>query len=74
MPGLVPGIHILLLRTEEKGVDGRDKPGHDDDYETIVESNQHRAASPTISGCRASATAGDIRITNAWTPKIATAR
>jgi len=26
MPGLVPGIHALWRR---KGVDGRDKPGHD---------------------------------------------
>jgi hypothetical protein len=26
MPGLVPGIHVLL---EAKDVDGRDKPGHD---------------------------------------------
>jgi hypothetical protein len=28
MPGLVPGIHALL--DQEEGVDGRDKPGHDD--------------------------------------------
>jgi hypothetical protein len=27
MPGLVPGIHVL--RSAQKGVDGRDKPGHD---------------------------------------------
>jgi dihydrolipoamide dehydrogenase len=27
MPGLVPGIHVLLL---EEDVDGRDEPGHDD--------------------------------------------
>jgi hypothetical protein len=26
MPGLEPGIHALAKR---KGVDGRDKPGHD---------------------------------------------
>jgi len=26
MPGLVPGIHVLA---NKKGVDGRDKPGHD---------------------------------------------
>jgi hypothetical protein len=32
------------------------------------------ADSPTISGCRASDTAGDIRITSAWAPKIAAAR
>ena len=26
MPGLVPGIHVLAAK---RGVDGRDKPGHD---------------------------------------------
>jgi hypothetical protein len=29
MPGLVPGIHVLLC-CETKDVDGRDKPGHDE--------------------------------------------
>ena len=29
MPGLVPGIHVL--GAARKIVDGRDKPGHDDD-------------------------------------------
>jgi hypothetical protein len=28
MPGLVPGIHVLLGCN--KDVDGRDKPGHDE--------------------------------------------
>jgi hypothetical protein len=28
MPGLVPGIHVLLC-WREKDVDGRAKPGHD---------------------------------------------
>jgi len=28
MPGLVPGIHVLTLKS--KDVDGRVKPGHDD--------------------------------------------
>ena len=28
MPGLVPGIHVLLS-TATKDVDGRDEPGHD---------------------------------------------
>ncbi|MEY9236593.1 hypothetical protein ABIF65_001329 [Bradyrhizobium japonicum] len=27
MPGLVPGIHVLVSMS--KNVDGRDKPGHD---------------------------------------------
>jgi GTP-binding protein len=30
MPGLVPGIHVFGAICE-KDVDGRDKPGHDDD-------------------------------------------
>jgi hypothetical protein len=30
MPGLVPGIHVLL--SVAKDVDGRVKPGHDEDW------------------------------------------
>ena len=30
MPGLVPGIHVFLS-FGGKDVDGRDKPGHDED-------------------------------------------
>ena len=30
MPGLVPGIHVLTP-SPSKRVDGRDKPGHDDE-------------------------------------------
>jgi hypothetical protein len=29
MPGLVPGIHAFL-QFSDQGVDGRDKPGHDE--------------------------------------------
>jgi hypothetical protein len=30
MPGLGPGIHAFLAKTiRNKGIDGRDKPGHD---------------------------------------------
>jgi hypothetical protein len=29
MPGLVPGIHVFVLRALKEGVDGRDKAGHD---------------------------------------------
>jgi hypothetical protein len=29
MPGLVPGIHVLE-DSNQKNVDGRDKPGHDE--------------------------------------------
>jgi hypothetical protein len=34
MPGLVPGIHVL--GPWGKDVDGRDKPGHDDDAVTAT--------------------------------------
>jgi hypothetical protein len=30
MPGLVPGIHVFFFR-RRKDVDGRDKPGHDEE-------------------------------------------
>ena len=30
LPGLVPGIHVFLRG--RKDVDGRDKPGHDENY------------------------------------------
>jgi hypothetical protein len=33
MPGLVPGIHALAA---ELGVDGRDKPGHDERENEVV--------------------------------------
>jgi hypothetical protein len=29
MPGFMPGIHVLRVIRQE-GVDGRDKPGHDE--------------------------------------------
>jgi hypothetical protein len=29
MPALVAGIHVFLAASQQKGVDGRDKPGHD---------------------------------------------
>jgi len=32
MPGLVPGIHVLVLRGLTEDVDGRDKPGHDGEW------------------------------------------
>jgi hypothetical protein len=30
MPGLDPGVHVLVI-SRKKDVDGRVKPGHDDD-------------------------------------------
>jgi hypothetical protein len=35
MPGLVPGIHVFL-RAAQKDVDGRDEPGHDEQFGTDV--------------------------------------
>ncbi len=34
MPGLVPGIHVLIYAG--KDVDGRDKPGHDESKARLV--------------------------------------
>jgi 4-oxalocrotonate tautomerase len=34
MPGLVPGIHVLF--DKEENVDGRVKPGHDEQRETAM--------------------------------------
>jgi hypothetical protein len=34
MPGLVPGIHVFLRST--KDVDGRDKPGHDEERINLI--------------------------------------
>jgi hypothetical protein len=31
MPGLVPGIHVFGSRHRALDVDGRDKPGHDEE-------------------------------------------
>ena len=31
MPGLVPGIHVFKTSQQRKHVDGRDKPGHDEE-------------------------------------------
>jgi len=31
MPGFMPGIHVFFRSSQQEGVDGRDKPGHDDD-------------------------------------------
>ena len=33
MPGLVPGIHVFVEAAKED-VDGRDKPGHDERWDT----------------------------------------
>ena len=44
MPGLVPGIHVLRARSQ--GVDGRDKPGHDDADAPVGSEPAH--GSPTL--------------------------
>ena len=68
---LRPAIHDLLIM--DPVIPGRCvgiRPG-------MTEENQHAfnaGPSPTISGCRASDTAGDVRIISACTAKIAAAR
>jgi hypothetical protein len=84
MAGLDPAIHAFLLLKETKNVDARHKAGHDGmpfsgnaQNQSKRSSNQHARStgpSPTMSGCRASDTAGDIRITSACAAKIAAAR
>jgi intracellular septation protein len=39
MLGLVPGIHVFKC-CNEKGVDGRDKPGHDESGKTMADKKQ----------------------------------
>jgi hypothetical protein len=36
MPGLVPGIHVFTTLTRRKDVDGRDKPGHDEEQKAVA--------------------------------------
>jgi len=36
MPGLVPGIHVFSFLAEDKDVDGRDEPGHDESTERVA--------------------------------------
>jgi hypothetical protein len=44
MPGLVPGIHVLIARKQD--VDGRDKPGHDefDSYRRSLKNSRSSVA------------------------------
>jgi hypothetical protein len=46
MPGLVPGIHVLL-NLSRKDVDGRDEPGHDGDVADDA-TFTHFAAAPLL--------------------------
>jgi hypothetical protein len=84
MPGLVPGIHVFLAGRKHVFLPGRKKtwmagtsPAMTKPVFRIVVYQQARSTlgpSPTISGCHASDTAGDIRITSACAAKIAAAR
>jgi hypothetical protein len=48
MPGLVPGIHVLAAK---KDVDGRDKPGHDEQDAAIrVKQERAKKAAPFARG------------------------
>ncbi|QUS37528.1 hypothetical protein RPMA_00575 [Tardiphaga alba] len=46
MPGLVPGIYVFVV-SDREGVDGRDKPGHDDVFPQ--RSKTRRAGSSRLS-------------------------
>jgi len=50
MPGLVPGIHEFLHK--EEGVDGRDKPGHDEQWEMTMAGALMPRALPGVQGSR----------------------
>ena len=39
MPGLVPGIHVLIMKVAAEDVDGRDEPGHDEETRAKGETN-----------------------------------
>jgi hypothetical protein len=41
MPGLVPGIHVLIVSPQSEDVDGRDEPGHDE-IELLLRRNLSR--------------------------------
>jgi hypothetical protein len=45
MPGLVPGIHVLMLR-HRQGVDGRNKSGHDEAFVNLIPSCPITTARP----------------------------
>jgi hypothetical protein len=73
MPGLDTGIH-LLHKSLAKVMDARVKPGNDRRGWLIGFESAYAFAAPIMSGCRASETAGEARITSACAPKIATPR
>ena len=47
MPGLVPGIHVF--HSAKQGVDGRDKPGHDDKFYLAGATRRMRPAELSVS-------------------------
>jgi hypothetical protein len=46
MPGLVPGIHVLI--SSQKDVDGRDKPGHADAATPRSQARDRHMRKPSI--------------------------
>jgi hypothetical protein len=55
MPGLVPGIHVLLHVELRKDVDGRDKPGHDDKLHNGISDHRAMAAMASVERLASSA-------------------
>ena len=75
MAGLVPAIHVWFFSSKKEDVEARHEAGHDEQiFCAYQQARSTLGPSSTISGCRASDTAGDIRITSACAPKIAAAR
>src|SRR3979411_3290897 len=69
IPGLVLAHHPGMT---ESGLLRRFAPRNDEKeaHSLTQQACNTSGPSPTMSGCRASPTAGDIRITSAWAPKI----
>jgi hypothetical protein len=61
MPALVAGIHTLLCVTAPRGVDGRDKPGHDDS-ELFCKSYSPPPSPGGRRGAEAAAWTGTVRM------------
>jgi hypothetical protein len=48
MPGLVPGIHVLLRLQQKGSVDGRDEPDHDGCSDNRARLSEMAGTSPAM--------------------------
>ena len=51
MPGLVPGIHVLCAAHAKENVDGRVKPGHDEEGVTASPNPPYELAIKSLLRC-----------------------